>query len=150
MSAADRLKDAEARPETAAALAREGDPAVLPDLVAAFDDRVETGGDAVLDAMRDLGGAAEGRRLAASADAGERRVAARLMSLLPQPENLAALEPLLEDPDPEVAATARKALRHQWRTPAWHATVERLARSEDPALREAAVALRGDGTFETP
>ena len=150
MSAGDRLKDAEARPETAAALAREGDPAVLPDLVAAFDDRVETGGDAVLDAMRDLGGAAEGRRLAASADAGERRVAARLMSLLPQPENLAALEPLLEDPDPEVAATARKALRHQWRTPAWHATVERLARSEDPALREAAVALRGDGTFETP
>jgi len=149
MSAGDRLKDAEARPETAAALAREGDPAVLPDLVAAFDDRVETGGDAVLDAMRDLGGAAEGRRLAASADAGERRVAARLMSLLPQPENLAALEPLLEDPDPEVAATARKALRHQWRTPAWHATVERLARSEDPALREAAVALRGDGTFET-
>ena len=150
MSAADRLKDADARPETAAAMAREGDPAVLPDLVAAFDDRVETGGDAVLDAMRDLGGAAEGRRLAASADPGERRVAARLMSLLPQPENLAALEPLLEDPDPEVAAAARKALRHQWRTPAWHATVERLARSEDPALRETAVALRGDGTFETP
>ena len=149
MSAADRLKDAEARPATAAALAREGDPAALPDLVAAFDDRVETGGDAVLDAIRDLGGAAEGRRLAASADAGERRVAARLMSLIPQPENLASLEPLLEDPDPDVAAAARKALRHQWRTPAWHAAVERLTRSEDPALRETAVALRGDGTFET-
>ena len=141
MSAADRLKDAEARTEAAAALAREGDPAVLPDLVAAFDDRVETGGDAVLDAIRDLGGAAEGRRLAASADAGERRVAARLMSLQPQPENLAALEPLLEDPDPEVASVARKALRHQWRTPAWHETVERLARAEDPALRETAEAL---------
>ena len=141
MSAADRLKNAEARPETAAALAREGDPAVLGDLVAAFDDRVETGGDAVLDAIRDLGGAAEGRRLATSADAGERRVAARLMSLQPQPENLAALEPLLEDPDPEVAGAARKALRHQWRTPAWHQAVERLSRSEDPALRETAEAL---------
>ena len=68
-------------------------------------------------------------------------IAARLMSLQPQPENLAALEPLLEDPDPEVAGAARKALRHQWRTPAWHQTVERLVRSDDPALRETAEAL---------
>ncbi len=149
MSAADRLKNAEARPATAAALAREGDPAVLPDLVAAFDDRVETGGDAVLDAIRDLGGAAEGRRLATSADAGERRVAARLMSLIPQPENLASLEPLLADRDPAVAEAARKALRHQWRTPAWHAAVERLAQSEDPSLRETGKALSGGDASAT-
>jgi hypothetical protein len=149
MSAGDRLKNAEARPETAAALAREGDPAVLGDLVAAFDDPVETGGDALLDAMRDLGGAAEARRLAGSADAGDRRVAARLMSLLPQPENLASLEPLLTDADPAVAGAARKALRHQWRTPAWHAAVDRLTRSEDPSLRETGKALSGGDATAT-
>ena len=126
MSAHERLRTASGRAEVAAELAREGDPAALPALVAAFDDRVETGGDALLDAMRALGGAEEGRRLASSEDPGERRVAARLMSLIPEPQNLTALEPLVTDPDPEVAATARKALRHQWRTPEWHAAVERL------------------------
>jgi HEAT repeat protein len=142
MSARERLKNATARPETAAALAGEGDPAVLPALVEAFDDPVETGGDALLDAMRALAGGAAARRLASSDDAGDRRVAARLMSLLPEPEHLAALEPLLVDPDPAVAGAARKALRHQWRTPEWHAAVERLAGSEDPSLREAAEVLR--------
>jgi HEAT repeat protein len=142
MSAWERLGDTSARKETAAALAREGDASALPALVAAFDDRIETGGEALLDAMVALDGAAEGRRLAGSADAEERRVAARLMSLIPEPDSLAALEPLLSDPDPAVAATARKALRHQWRTPAWRAAVDRLAGSEDPELRGTAEALR--------
>ena len=143
MSARERLQNADARPETAAALAREGDPAALPALVEAYDDPVETGGEALLSAMEALGGGAEARRLASCDDADSRRVAARLMSLLPEPEHLAALEPLLADPDPAVAVAARKSLRHQWRTPAWHAAVERLAGSDDPALREIAEALRG-------
>jgi HEAT repeat protein len=126
MSAQERLANVDARPRVAGELAREGDPGALPALVDAYDDRVESGGDAVLDAIRALGGAAEGRRLASSGDAGERRVAARLLSLIPEPENLAALEPLLSDADPEVAAAARKALRHQWRTPEWHALAERF------------------------
>ena len=48
------------------------------------------------------------------------------MSLLPEPEHLPALEPLLADPEPAVAEAARKALRHQWHTPEWHALVERV------------------------
>ena len=150
MSARERLKNADARPETAAALVREGDPAVLPALLEAFEDTVETGGDALLDAMRDLGGRAEARRLASSEDARERRVAARLMSLLPEPGHLPALEPLLDDPDPEVAGAARKALRHQWRTPEWRAVVERLAGSSDPSLRETAEALRSGDELKRP
>jgi hypothetical protein len=142
MSVRERLRDIDARPETAAAIAREGDPAVLPELLAVYEEPVETGRSALLKAMSALDGAAEGRRLAASADAEERRVAARLMSLLPEKENLAPLEPLLLDPDPQVAAAARKALRHQWRTPEWHAAVDRLARSDDPELRETGEALR--------
>ena len=142
MSARERLRNIPARSQTAAALAREGDPAVIPDLLAAYEQPVEEGGDALLEAIDALGGAAEGRRLATSPDPEARRVAARLMSLLPEPENLPALEPLLTDGDPEVAAAARKALRHQWRTPEWHATVDRLARSDDPELRETAEALR--------
>jgi HEAT repeat protein len=142
MSARERLADAAGRPQVAAELAREGDPGALPALVDAYDDRVEMGGEAVLDAIRALDGAGEGRRMAASDDPEQRRVAARLLSLIPQPENLAALEPLLSDADPAVAGAARKALRHQWRTPAWHALVERLTGAEDPALRETAEALR--------
>ena len=72
------------------------------------------------------------------------------MQLLPEPEHVAALEGLAADDDDAVAAAARKALRGQRRTPEWRAAVERLARLSDPALRETAVALRGDGTFETP
>ena len=142
MSAHERLADAAGRPQVAAELKREGDPGALPALVDAYDDRVEMGGEAVLDAIRALGGAEEGRRMAASGDPEQRRVAARLLSLIPQPENLAALEPLLSDSDPAVAGAARKALRHQWRTPAWHELVERLTGAEDPALRETAEALR--------
>jgi len=141
MSARERLSDLDARAATAAALAREGDPAVLPDLLAAYDEPIETGGEALLAAMDELGGGAEGRRLATSPDPAQRRVAARLMSLLPDKEHLPALLPLLTDPDPAVADAARRALRHQWRTPEWHVAVERLAASPDPELREVGESL---------
>ena len=138
MSAADRLAEPAAWPETAAALARAGDRSVLPDLVAAYDQPVEARRGELLDAMEALGGGEEARRLAESPDAGDRRVAARLMHLLPEPEHLAALERLVADPDPAVASAARRALRGQRRTPAWHAAVERLAALGDPEVRAAA------------
>ena len=104
MSAADRLAHAGAWPETAAALAGAGDPAVLADLVAAYDQPVEASRGDLLDAMDALGGAAPRRAASpASADADERRVAARLMHLLPDREHLGALEPLAEDDDAAVA-----------------------------------------------
>ena len=138
MSAADRLADAGAWSETAAALAEAGDPAVLPDLVAAYDQPVEASRAGLLAAMDALGAGTEAHRLAGSGDAAERRVAARLMHLLPDRAHLDALVPLAEDPDPAVADAARRALRGQPRTPAWHVAVERLAAQGDPELRAAA------------
>jgi hypothetical protein len=112
----------------------------LAELVAAYDRPIETGRGLLLDEMDALGGRAEARRLAGSADPEERRVAARLMHLLPDPEHLAKLERLVADDDPEVATAARRALRGQTRTPDWHAAVTRLAAAADPALRAAAQA----------
>jgi hypothetical protein len=138
------LADPDAWPETAAALARAGDRAALSDLVAAYDQPVEGGRGPLLQAMDELGGGAEARRLAESADAADRRVAARLMHLLPEPEHLPALERLVVDPDPAVATPARRALRGQRRTPEWHTAVERLAASDDPELRATAAAWQAE------
>ncbi len=112
----------------------------LAELVAAYDRPIEAGRGLLLEEMDALGGGAEARRLAGSPDAEERRVAARLMHLLPAPEHLPALERLVADPDPDVAAAARRALRGQRRTPDWHAAVGRLAEADDPALRADAAA----------
>ena len=138
MSAAERLADAGAWPETAAALADAGEPAALADLVAAYDQPVEASRAPLLAAMDALGAGAEAHRLAGSGDAGERRVAARLMHLLPDRAHLGALVPLAEDPDPAVADAARRALRGQPRTGDWHVAVERLAAQGDAELRAAA------------
>ena len=145
MSAADRLAHPGDWPRVAPELAGAGDPSVLPDLVAAYDQPVEAGRGDLLDAMEALGGAAEARRLAESADAEERRVAARLMQLLPEPEHVAALERLAADDDDAVAAAARKALRGQRRTPEWRAAVARLAASDDADLAAAAQGWLAEG-----
>jgi hypothetical protein len=42
-----------------------------------------------------------------------------------------------------VAEAARRALRHQWRTPEWHVAVERLAASSEPELRRLGESLLG-------
>jgi hypothetical protein len=110
----------------------------LAELVAAYDQRIEAGRGALLREMDELGGGAEARRLADSPDAGGRRLAARLMHLLPEPEHVDALERLVADPDGAVAAEARRAMRIQRRTPEWHAAVDRLTTATDPALRDTA------------
>jgi hypothetical protein len=145
MSAADLLAHPGDWPRAASELAAAGDPSVLPDLVAAYDQPVEASRGELLDAMEALGGGAEARRLAGSSDAAERRVAARLMQLLPEPEHVAALERLAADDDGAVATAARKALRGQRRTPEWRAAVERLAASDDADLAAAAQGWLAEG-----
>ncbi len=100
------------------------------DLVTAYDRPVEMGKGALLREMAARGGGAEARRLAESEDPGERRVAARLMHLLPETEHLAALERLVTDDDEAVATAARRAFAGQRRTPEWHAAAARLGFSD--------------------
>ena len=102
----------------------------LADLVDLYDRPVELGKGQLLDEMEALNGAAEARHLAGSPDAAERRLAARLMHLLPDTEHLEALERLVADPDPEVAQQARRAFAGQRRTPEWHAAAARLGFSD--------------------
>jgi hypothetical protein len=98
----------------------------LAELVAAYDRPVELGKGKLLLQMEAQGGGAEARRLAGSPDPAERRLAARLMHLLPEPEHLEALERLVSDADPDVAQQARRAFAGQRRTPEWHAAAARL------------------------
>jgi len=98
----------------------------LAELVAAYDRPVELGKGKLLLQMEAQGGGAEARRLAGSPDPAERRLAARLMHLLPEPEHLEALERLVTDADPDVAQQARRAFAGQRRTPEWHAAAARL------------------------
>jgi hypothetical protein len=107
-------------------------------LVAAYDAPTEGSREGVLDALRERGGGAGAVELATSADAAERRLAARLMHLLRDDRHPAALEPLVADPDPETAAIARRAFGAQTRTDGWEAIARRLATSQDDALRTAA------------
>jgi hypothetical protein len=118
----------------------------LTELVAAYDRPIETGRGLLLDEMDALGGGAEAHRLAESADAEERRVAARLMHLLPAPEHLPPLELLVADDDARVAAAARRALHGQRRSASWRALVERLAQdSSDPQLAATASGWLAEG-----
>jgi len=98
----------------------------LADLVAKYDQPVELGKGALLQEMEAQDGGAEARRLAESPDPAQRRLAARLMHLLPDTEHLEALERLVTDADPEVAQQARRAFAGQRRTPEWHAAAARL------------------------
>ena len=98
----------------------------LADLVARYDQPIELGKGALLDEMEALHGGAEARRLAESDDPAERRLAARLMHLLPEEDHLEALEKLVTDADPEVSQQARRAFAGQRRTPEWHAAAARL------------------------
>jgi hypothetical protein len=111
----------------------------LADLVAAHDGgAAETDLSAVLTELDESGGAQAAGQLAGSTDPADRRLAARLMQLLPDASHVAVLDGLVTDRDPRVAKAARRSLRTQRRTPEWRATVERLAASGDPELRRAA------------
>jgi hypothetical protein len=126
LSADARLADPDAWPRVSRDLAAAGDPAALPALVRAYDRPIEGGKLPLLEAMEALGGKERAAELAASPDAEDRAVAARLMHLLPDGRHVAALERLANDDDAKVAARARRAIVTQPRTPEWHAAMERL------------------------
>ena len=107
-------------------------------LVERYEQSHEEGQSPLVREMEAGGGVEAAPRLARSGDARARLAAARLMHLLPDEGHVAALEPLVADDDPAVAALAWRALRNQRRTPAWRAAVERLATSGPPDHRAAA------------
>ena len=75
-------------------------------------------------------------RMAAADDPRTRRAAARIMHLLPDESYLAALLPLVDDPDPDVASAAWRALHGQVRTDGWRAAVEQIAADAPPERRD--------------
>ena len=115
------------------------DDAALIDLVETYEQSFEEAQSPLVREMEAGGGVEAAPRLARSEDRRERLVAARLMHLLPDEGHVAALEPLIADPDPDVAGLAWRALRNQRRTPEWRAAVERIA-AEGPEDRRAAAA----------
>jgi hypothetical protein len=128
-----------------AAHAPPGDRDALEALVAAYAVRGERSRVPLLDAMEALGGVPAVGDLGASDDVADRRLAARLAHLLPDPAHLPVLEALVTDRDEHVAAEARAALRTQPRDPAWRALVRRLAQGSDPELAAAALAWEREG-----
>jgi hypothetical protein len=119
----------------------------LRELVRTHDDHPELHGRPLLDEMDDLGGVAAAGELARSAEVEDRLVAARLMHLLPDAAHIDPLTTLVHDPDPGVAAAARRALHGQRRSSSWRAVVGRLANdSSDSQLAAAASRWLAEGT----
>jgi hypothetical protein len=114
------------------------DDAGLIDLVATYEQSFEEGQSPLVREMDAGGGVEAAPRLAGSEEPRIRLVAARLMQLLPDEGHVAALEPLIADPDPDVAALAWRALRNQRRTPEWRAALERIAADGPEERRQAA------------
>jgi len=114
------------------------DDAALIALVQTYEQSFEEAQSPMVREMEAGGGVEAAPRLARSGDAAERLVAARLMHLLPDERHVAALEPLIADPDPDVAALAWRALRNQRRTPEWRAALERIAEAGPEDRRAAA------------
>jgi hypothetical protein len=103
------------------------DDAGLIELVEIYEQSFEEAQSPLVREMEARGGVEAAPRLARSEVARTRLVAARLMQLLPDEGHVAALEPLIADADPSVAALAWRALRNQRRTPEWRAALERIA-----------------------
>ena len=114
------------------------DDAALIALLQTYEQSFEEAQSPMVREMEAGGGVEAAPRLARSGDAAERLVAARLMHLLPDERHVAALEPLIADPDPDVAALAWRALRNQRRTPEWRAALERIAEAGPEDRRAAA------------
>jgi HEAT repeats len=119
--------------------ARVADDADLIALVETYEQSFEEGRSPLVREMAASGGVEAAPRLARSDDPKVRLAAARLMHLLPDERHVAALEPLIADPDPDVAGLAWRALRNQRRTPEWRDAVTRIA-ADGPEERRAAAA----------
>jgi hypothetical protein len=121
------------------------DREALARLVHDYGGRTEGSRQHLLDEMEAHGGAAAVAPLARSEDAADRLLAARLAHLLPSADHLPALEPLVTDTDPAVAAEARAALRTQVRDARWRELVARLESSSDSDLAAEAQAWEREG-----
>ena len=146
------LTDPDRRSEAARVVAATRDPSLLAAVVEAVDIRAEASIVPLVEAAKAIGGAEEALRLSASADPGERYLAARLIDLVGDDRHLPALEQLVSDGDPSVSGAARRALAESERTEAWHDVVRRLVASADEDLASAASAWlsagsRGPGVF---
>jgi hypothetical protein len=133
-----------AAPALASSAAR-GDRGALAALITAYGQHTESSRQPLLDAMESLGGVAAVAELGRSDDASDRRIAARLAHLLPDPAHASVLERLVSDQDRETAAEARAALRTQPRDARWHDVVRGLARAADPELSADAQAWEREG-----
>ena len=128
-----------------ASIAQRGDRDALAALVAAYGQRTEASRQPLLDAIESLNGVPAVVELARSKEAGDRRLAARLTHLLPASAHVPVLEQLVTDPDREVAAEARAALRTQPRDAHWREVVRHLAQSGDAELATEAQAWQREG-----
>lgn len=117
----------------------------LAALVHTYGERMDESRQPLLDAMEAHGGVEAVAPLCRSEDPADRLLAARLAHLLPSAEHLPALEPLVTDADPDVAAEARAALRTQLRDARWRDAVARLASSEDDELAAEARSWQDEG-----
>jgi hypothetical protein len=113
------------------------DVRALVPLMHAFESPAEAEKLCLAEAMEALGGEVEARKLIASRDADERRVALHLMILFSSDEQLPHLrDAALKDPDADVRTRALDALRQQRQTPKWEGVVGEL-------LGQASTELRG-------
>jgi hypothetical protein len=104
----------------------------LAELVQQYALPTEASKVPLLDEMEACGAAEAVTDLAASPDAGRRRLAGRLAELLPEKRHLRALERLAGDADPAVARQGLDALATQVRDEAWHDALRRLTDGADP------------------
>jgi hypothetical protein len=118
----------------------------LTELVQQYALPTEASKVPLLDEMEACGAAEAVTELAASPDAGRRRLAARLAELLPDKRHLDALERLAGDADPAVARQGLDALATQVRDGAWHEALGRLAGRPDPETSSRAGRLLAGAT----
>lgn len=124
----------------ASQLAALKDPRGLVPLMRAFESPAEAEKLCLAEAMEALGGEVEARKLIASSDAGERRVAIHLMILFGSDGQLPHLrDAALNDPDAAVRTRALDALRQQHQTPVWERTVAELLGQPSAELRAWAI-----------
>lgn len=126
------------------------DTRALVPLMRAFESPAEAEKLCLADAMQALGGETEARRLIASADASERRVALHLMILFASDDQLPPLrDAVVRETDGELRRRALDALRQQHQTAKWDAVVGDLLGQPSVELRGWAIdrlAARGSDT----
>ena len=126
------------------------DTRALVPLMRAFESPAEAEKLCLADAMEKLGGETEARKLIASADAAERRVAIHLMILFASDDQLPHLrDAVAKETDGALRTRALDALRQQHQTAKWDAVVGDLLGQPSAELRRWAIdrlAARGSDT----